>query len=158
MQGKNRHRLNVLGTIGLVLLAWAAVASAGAGKARMAEAVAVTANPVGLVMDSRANAYTVDRVTGKVFCLPAGDDPVHYATIAGEPTALAVDRRGTLYIGTSAGLILAVRRDGTVREACRCDAPVTGLTVDRDGGLLIATGTGKLVRKSRTDLRPGRPG
>ena len=116
----------------------------------------MTAHPVGLVMDSRANAYTVDRFTGKVFCLPAGSEPVHYATISGEPTALAVDHRRTLFVGTKAGHILAVDRDGTVTEISRCPKSVAGLTMDRDGSLLIATGGEAIIRMKRADLVQGK--
>ena len=150
MQGKNHCRLNSVLIVGLLLLLAVPGAAAEPGTGR--DAAAVTAHPVGLVVDSRANAYTVDRVTGKVFCLPGGSEPIHYATIRGEPTTLAVDRRRTLFIGTVAGHVLAVHLDGTVCEACRCPHGVTGLAVDRDGGLLITTGNGALIRMRRADL------
>jgi len=150
MQGKNHCRLNMVWIAGLIVLL--AVPGAAAEPERGRDADGVPAHPVGLVMDSRANAYTVDRVTGKVFCLLAGSEPVHYATISGEPTALAVDRRRTLFIGTATGHVLAVHRNGAICEACRCPHRVTGLAVDRDGGLIIATGGGTLIKMRRADL------
>lgn len=155
MQGKNHCRLTVLGFICfIVLLTWAEFGQAQP-KVDPEKAKAVTAQPVGLVMDFRGTAYTADRVTGEVFCLPAGENPVHYATIDGEPTALAVDRQRTVYVGTSAGRILAVGRDGTIREAWRCSEAVTGLTVDRDGDLLIVTGNGTVIKRRRSALGSG---
>jgi hypothetical protein len=150
MQGKNHSRLNSLWITGLLLLL--AVPGAAAEQGADPDATSVTAHPVGLVVDSRANAYTVDRVTGKVFCLLPGNEPIHYATISGEPTTLAVDRRRTLFIGTATGHILAVLLDGTVCAAFRCPHSVTGLAVDRDGGLLITTGNGTLVKVRRAEL------
>lgn len=151
MQGKYRCRLSVLGIAGMILLAGLSSASAQPDGGRRARLLAVVPNPVGLVMDFWANTYTVDRCTGMVFCLPWGSEPVHYATIEGEPTSLAVDRKRTLYIGTVSGHVLAVHRDGTVTEACQCAGPVAGLTVDRDGGLFIATGNGAIFKMDRME-------
>lgn len=147
MQGKHHRRLNVFWVIGLIA-ALAGTAAAQGGRA----IPGVTGRPVGLVMDSRAVAYTVDRDTGKVFRLAEGDEPVHYATIEEEPTSIAVDRQRTLFIGTTSGQVLAVRMDGAVRHACRCPAPVSGLAVDRDGGLLVTMDNGALLKVRRRDL------
>lgn len=153
MQGKYRCRLNVFGIAGLmVLMAGLAVASAEPSGERGAGTMSGVTAPVGLAMDFWANAYTVDKTTGKVFCLPAGSEPVHYATVEGIPTTIAVDRQRTLFVGTASGHVLAVRRDGTVTEACRCRGPVAGLAVDRDGGLLIATTKGTVIRVDRKEL------
>lgn len=151
MQGKDHCRLSFLWIAGLFMLL-ALPGSAWAWPEESWNATEVTAHPMGLVMDYRSNAYTVDRVTGKVFCLPAGGEPIHYATIDGAPTSLAVDRQATLFVGTASGSVLAVKRDGGVFEACRCPAPVRGMSVDRDGSLLIATEGGTVIKKKRTEL------
>ncbi len=153
MQGTYRCRLSVMGITGvMIMLASLAVASAEPGGERGPATLAVVDNPVGLTMDFWANAYTVDRNTGKVFCLPAGSEPVHYATVEGEATTLPVDRERTLFVGTTSGHVLAVKRDGSVFEAYRCPGSVAGLTVDRDGGLLIATDRGTITRLRRSEL------
>lgn len=155
MQCKYYRRLNIVSmAIFLTLIAGLTVSSAQSGVNRKATVLPTGVEPIGLTMDFWANAYTVDRSTGKVFCLPAGSEPVHYATLDAAPTSLAVDSHRTLFVGTTSGDIMAVRRDGKVTLACRCSGPVVGLAVDRDGGLLIATAGGGVHKVRRSELNP----
>jgi hypothetical protein len=110
------------------------------------------AGTAGLVLDARGYAYTVDREAGTVLCLPPDGEPVIYARVA-EPTALAVDRLRTVFVGTASGDIFAVAPDGAVSRVFCCGNPVSGLSIDRDGNLLAATGKGAVIRVSREDFR-----
>lgn len=149
MQGNYTNRLVVFGLAGAIVLAGMIVASAAPAESRMPVLRSVMKEPVGLVVDNRANAYTADRATGRVFCLAANSEPVHFATVEGQPTALAVDNRRTVFVGTTSGQVHAVSRDGVVKMAYQCDAPIAGLDVDRDGGLLIATQRGAVIKVDR---------
>jgi len=151
----NRYPMNSLmiaGLTGIIVLAGLAVVPASVAESRSPVLRCVMKEPVGLVVDNRANAYTADRETGRIYCLPADGAPLHFATVDGRPTTLAVDRHRTLYVGTASGLIHAVRQDGIVRVAYRCRDHVAGLDVDRDGGLLIATQEGMIIKVARSDF------
>nr|WP_321512751.1 hypothetical protein [uncultured Pseudodesulfovibrio sp.] len=115
-----------------------------------------SAEPIGLVMDSRSNVYTACGMTGQIFCLPPGGDPVSYAEVEGTLTALAVDSRRILYIGTESGQIHAITLDGSVHEVHRCTSRIIGLSADRDGGLIIAMGNGTVVTVEREELEWGK--
>ena len=85
---------------------------------------------------------------------PPGASLSTTATISGVPTALAVNHRRTLFIGTKAGHVLAVDRSGAITEICHRPKSVAGLTIDRDGSLLIATGGEAIIRINRSELMP----
>ncbi|EGB16416.1 hypothetical protein DND132_3213 [Pseudodesulfovibrio mercurii] len=106
----------------------------------------------GLVLDGRGYAYTMDREAGTILCVPPDGRPMVYAHVDG-PTALAVDRLRTLFVGTAGGDIFAVTPDGAMDRVFRCGCRVSGLSLDRDGNLLVATDKGALLRLVREDLR-----
>ncbi|WP_319582039.1 hypothetical protein [uncultured Pseudodesulfovibrio sp.] len=106
------------------------------------------AGTAGLALDSRGYAYTADREAGVVLCVPPDGEPTTYARVA-EPTALAVDRLRTLFVGTASGEIYAVAPDGEVTRVFRCGSAVSGLGIDRDGNLLVSTGKGAIMKVSR---------
>ena len=153
MQRTMNRRLCVLGLAGLlIILAGIAVAYAQPVKNTTGFTCPNRAEPVGLVMDNRSNVYTACGLTGQVFCLPPGGEPIPYAQIKDTPTVLAVDNKRTLYIGTESGRIHAVALDGSVREAYQCDDRIIGLSVNRDGGLIIAMGNGSVITVERKEL------
>jgi sugar lactone lactonase YvrE len=110
------------------------------------------AGTAGLTLDVRGYAYTADREAGKVLCVPPNGEPMVYARVD-SPTALAVDRLRTLFVGTASGDIFAVTPDGSVSRIFRCGSPVSGLSIDRDGNLLAATDKGALLRVTRDEFR-----
>jgi hypothetical protein len=106
----------------------------------------------GLVLDREGYAYTADRERGVILCVPPDGRPMVYARVDA-PTALAVDRLRTLFVGTASGDIFAVAPDGAVKRVFCCGSAVSGLSLDRDGNLLAATGKGAILRLAREDLR-----
>ncbi|WP_071546373.1 hypothetical protein [Pseudodesulfovibrio hydrargyri] len=129
-------------------------ATGGPGRAQGGPRVVGTglAGTAGLVLDVRGYAYTADRAAGKILCVPPGGEPMVYARVD-SPTALAVDRLRTLFVGTASGDIFAVTPDGAVSRIFRCGNPVSGLDIDRDGNLLAATGKGAIIRVTRDEFR-----
>ncbi|BDQ38836.1 hypothetical protein SYK_31960 [Pseudodesulfovibrio nedwellii] len=157
MQKTMNRRLCVLGLTGLlIMLAGITVAYAQPVKKTTDFACPNRAKPVGLVMDNRSNVYTACGQTGQIFCLPSGGEPIMYAQVEDTPTVLAVDSKQTLYVGTASGRVLAVTRNGSVREAYRCDGRIIGLSVDRDGGLVIGMGNGSVITVERKELTDSR--
>lgn len=151
MQGCLRIRLFLLS---LVMTAAVLSGTGGTARADGGSRVLGTGLPgtAGLVLDGRGYAYTMNRETGMVLCVPPGGEPMAYARVDGL-TALAVDRLRTLFVGTARGDIFAVTPDGAVNRVFRCGGPVSGLALDRDGNLLVATDKGALLRLARADLR-----
>jgi sugar lactone lactonase YvrE len=151
MQGCLRFRLYFLTvTITAALL----TGTGGAGRAEGGSRVVGSGLPEtsGLVLDARGYAYTMNREDGTVLCLPPDGKPMVYARVDG-PTALAVDRLRTLFVGTASGDIFAVTPDGAVSRVFRCGSQVSGLSIDRDGNLLAATAKGAVLRLAREDFR-----
>ena len=106
----------------------------------------------GLALDPRGYAYTLAPDAGTVLCIPPGGNPMVYARVA-NPTALAVDRLRTLFVGTASGTIFAVTPDGLASRVHECGSRVAGLSLDRDGNLLVVTGKGAILRLERGKLR-----
>ncbi|WP_207263085.1 hypothetical protein [Desulfovibrio sp. Huiquan2017] len=151
MQGCLRIKLFLLSifTVAAILSGTGPRAWAGDGSRAIGSGLPGT---TGLVMDGRGYAYTVDRRAGIILCVPPDDDPLVYARVDG-PTTLAVDRLGTLFVGTVSGDIFAVTPDGAVSRVFRCGSQVSGLNLDRDGNLLVVTDKGAFLRLPRADLR-----
>ncbi|WFS63502.1 hypothetical protein LF599_04870 [Pseudodesulfovibrio thermohalotolerans] len=105
----------------------------------------------GLALDGRGNAYTTNCAANEVLCVPPDGDPVVYAKVEA-PTALAVGRSRTVFVGTVSGAIFLIASDGSVSRAYDCGRPVSGLSIDRDGNLLVATGEGSILRLARENL------
>lgn len=151
MQGKYCCRLTLLGfLVSLALLTGSAIASAeGREPGVICEDLPGT---IGLVMDSRGNAYTVSRATGQVLCVPPGEEPMVYARVDDTPTVLAVDSLRTVFVGTESGGVYAVMLDGSVSRVHTCDSRVSGLDIDRDGSLIVVTGRGAIIKVEREDF------
>ncbi|WP_338669846.1 hypothetical protein [Pseudodesulfovibrio methanolicus] len=151
MQGYSRIRTYFLGVI---ITAALLAGTGGTGRAEEGTRVIGAGLPktAGLVLDCRGYAYTMDRAAGTILCVPPDGEPMVYARVDG-PTALAVDRLRTLFVGTASGDIFAVTLDGAVSRVFRCGSPVSGLSIDRDGNLLAATGKGEILRVAREDFR-----
>jgi sugar lactone lactonase YvrE len=150
MQGCSRIRTYFLSVIVTAALL---AATCGPGLAQGGSKVLGTglAGTAGLVLDARGYAYTADREAGKVLCVPPGGEPMVYARVD-SPTALAVDRLRTLFVGTASGDIYMVTPDGAVSRVFRCGNAVSGLSIDRDGNLLAATGKGAILRVTRDEF------
>lgn len=151
MQGLSRIR-----TYFLSVIVTAALLAGTGGTARAQEdsrdlGTGLTGT-AGLALDARGYAYTADREAGVILCVPPGGQPMVFARVA-DPTALAVDRHRTLFVGTANGDIYAVTPDGTASRIFRCGSPVSGLNIDRDGNLLAATGKGAILHLAREDFR-----
>ncbi len=151
MQGLSRIRTYFLSVIATaaILAGMGATGWAEDGTRVLGTGLAGTA---GLALDARGYAYTADREAGLVLCVPPGGEPMVYARV-NNPTALAVDRLRTLFVGTASGDIYAVTPDGGVSRVFRCGSPVSGLSVDRDGNLLASTGKGAIIRVTRDKFR-----
>jgi hypothetical protein len=105
---------------------------------------------VGLAVDSHSTLYTASRETGCVFCIPPSSEPIMIATVPGTPTAIAVDRLRTVFVGTKDAMVYRVSLDGTVSHGYRLDSTPVGLGLDRDGMILAATESGALIRLDRS--------
>lgn len=99
-----------------------------------------------LAMDAHGALYVADETAGTVRCLTRdGESGVLVSGLRG-PSAVAVDHRRQLIVGTRFGEIWKIAPDGSAILLERGAEAVVSVTVDRDGAAIAATTAGNVIR------------
>jgi len=99
-----------------------------------------------LALDAHGVLYLADERTGTVRCITRDGESAVLVRGLRSPSAVAVDHRRWLMVGTRYGEVWRITPNGEA-ALLRSGLPaVLSLTIDRDGAALIATPEAKVIR------------
>ncbi|NJB67936.1 hypothetical protein GGQ74_001576 [Desulfobaculum xiamenense] len=105
--------------------------------------------PTAIALDAKGVVYMANHDSGQIDCVWADGSRTPLAQGLDRPSAIAVDRLRTVFVGTLSGEVWAITPSGERTLAAKGLPAVLALTIDRDGTPLIACHGGTLVRLAK---------